>query len=97
MIEFAEFLANKEVGDESASETIPEPVAIDRPSDETVISAIKRLTASYPMLDKDKLFGETSNLMMLHVMKGEDAEIVIDKLEIVFQEHYQKLVDTDNQ
>ena len=93
LLQFAEFLLERGAVDYSASEPIPEPEIIERPSEETVVAAIKRLTASYPMLDRDNLFNETSSLMTRHVMQGEDAALIIDELELLFQKKYQQLVD----
>ena len=93
LLQFAEFLFEKGSTDYNAAEQIPEPQLKERPSEESVVAAIKRLTASYPMLDRDKLFNDTSSLMTRHVMKGEDAALIIDELEILFQQNYQKLVD----
>lgn len=92
VLQFAEFLAQR--GDEDQpGKTAPvkEPQLIERPQQETVVGAIKRLTASYPMLERDKLFNETSMLMTKHVMQGHDAQKVIDELETLFDRHYQAL------
>lgn len=93
VLQFAEFLLEKGDGNYLAAEPIPEPEIIERPDEETVVAAIKRLTASYPMLDRDKLFNETSSLMTRHVMQGEDAALIIDELELLFQKKYQQLID----
>ncbi|MGD8568674.1 MAG: Crp/Fnr family transcriptional regulator [Gammaproteobacteria bacterium] len=90
LIAFAEFLVQK--GEDAGEpEPIPEPVLLERPEKETVVGAIKRLTASYPMLERDKLFNETSMLMTKHVMHGHEAEQIIDELEALFDNHYQAL------
>lgn len=91
LLQFAEFLHQKR--DDTIDEEIPEPVILERPSEESVVGAIKRLSASYPMLDRDKLFNDTSSLMMRHVMKGEEAKLIIDELEELFQLQYKQLVD----
>ena len=93
LVQFAEFLLEKGLVDYSAAEPIPEPEIIERPNEESVVAAIKRLTASYPMLDRDKLFHETSSLMTRHVMQGEDATWIIDEMEVLFQKKYQQLID----
>jgi len=94
LLQFAEFLLTKNDGaDEEAEQEIPQPVIKERPDKETVVGAIKRLTSSYPMLEKDKLFNETSILMTKHVMQGHDANLVIDELEMLFQKHYEELVN----
>lgn len=74
-----------------APEPVPEPVAIPRPEDESVVRAVKRLAKTYPMLDKSKMLNDTSALVMQHVIQGRDAIEVIDELEIVFQRHYARL------
>jgi len=87
LLEFAEFLHSRYgVVPETA-----EPLSIPRPAEENVINAIKRLTATYPMLDKDKLLNETSALMMQHLLQGQDASKVIDELEVLFRRHYELL------
>lgn len=92
LLEFAEFLVQK--GDANPEvEEIPPPVLLERPEQESVVAAIKRLTASYPMLNRDKLFNETSTLMTKHVMQGHEAHLVIDELELVFERHYRELVE----
>lgn len=40
------------------------------------------------MLNKDKLLHETTSLVTEHMMKGRDANEVIDELEAVFERHY---------
>jgi hypothetical protein len=96
LLQFAEFLLEKGTTDYSIQEQIPEPVLKERPSVETVVAAIKRLTASYPMLDRDKLFNDTSSLMTRHVMQGEEAAVIIDELELLFQRKYQNLVEENS-
>lgn len=84
---FVEFLAARNPAAEVA---IPqEPQAIPRPSEESVVKAIKRLRKTYPMLNPDKLLHETSGLMMKHVMHGKPAAEVIDEVEALFARHYE--------
>jgi len=66
------------------------PLDVPRPEKESVIKAIQRLSATYPMLDRSKMLNETSVLMTQHVMQGRDAVEVIDELEILFRQHYEK-------
>ncbi|MDA8390345.1 MAG: Crp/Fnr family transcriptional regulator [Gammaproteobacteria bacterium] len=68
-----------------------EPVAIPRPAEETVVKAIRRLSATYPMLDRGKMLNETSSLMSQHVLGGREAAEVIDELERLFQAHFERL------
>ena len=86
LLEFAEFLAERyPQQDQPASE----PVEIARPDSETVVSAMKRLRESYPMLDPEKLLHETSTLMSAHLLQGKPADKIIDELERVFRQHYE--------
>ncbi len=66
---------------------------IPRPETESVIAAIKRLTQSYPMLERGQLFNETSSLMTQHVMQGRAASEVIDELEALFVKHYHRFLE----
>lgn len=94
LLSFAEFLAQQtDDGTNDQAKELPKPVLQDRPEEETVVGAIKRLTASYPMLEKDKLFNETSVLMTKHIMQGHEARLVIDELELLFQRHYDVLAN----
>lgn len=88
LLAFAEFLASRAGTDLSIG--TPEPIA--RPATESVIAAVKRLSATYPMLDKSKVLHETSGLVTQHLMQGRAAVDVIDELEVVFRRHYEKLV-----
>ncbi|MET0066384.1 MAG: hypothetical protein ABW076_08575 [Candidatus Thiodiazotropha sp.] len=89
---FADFLAARESTDDDATgETGPlKPKPIDRPRDESVVKAIKRLSERYFMLQREKLLDETSSLMMTHIMQGRPAPEVIDDLEALFERHYQE-------
>jgi hypothetical protein len=87
LLEYAEFLAARYGG----SKEITAPLDIPRPEKESVIKAIKRLGATYPMLDRSKMLNETSVLMTQHVISGRDAVEVIDELEVMFRQHYEKL------
>lgn len=89
---FVAFLSgNKDLLSDSAE---PEqPAALPRPDQESVVKAIKRLRATYPMLDQNKLFHETSQHMTDHLMHGKPATEVIDELEIMFSHHYQRYIE----
>ena len=56
-----------------------------------MVVAIKRLRATYPMLDPAKLLNETHDLMTQHVMQGRKAAEVIDELEVLFRRYYEQL------
>lgn len=100
LLDFAEFLDARH-GQSGAAAGMPEAVAgpqpIPRPEQESVVKAIKRLAATYPMLDRSKMLNETSSLMTQHVMQGRQAVEVIDELEIMFRRHYEKLTGGDEQ
>jgi len=94
--EFAEFLASRDENMEDTPATISKPEAIPRPQEESVVKAIKRLTATYPMMEKEKILHQTSSLMAQHIMQGRAAAEVIDELEVIFKTHYETLLNTDD-
>jgi hypothetical protein len=100
LLRFAEFLVERGLHPQTADAPIDcevvRPKAIPRPDTETVIAAIRRLTATYPMLEKDRLLHETSELMTGHVMQGRPAPEVIDELEVVFRRHYERVDSGDD-
>lgn len=89
LLAFAEFLAQR-AGSVVVEEAPPQPTPLPRPAQESVVAAIKRLSASYHMVDRSKLLHETSALMSQHLMQGRAAEEVIDELEILFLRYYEK-------
>jgi hypothetical protein len=91
LLSFAEFLVNRAVHTTPALTEFPLPETIERPAQESVVKAIKRLTATYPMITRDLLLNETSNLMSAHVIQGRAAADIIDELEMVFAKHYKQL------
>ncbi len=96
LLDFAEFLLQKKASPSfDTSRASQEPGIIPRPENETVIGAIKRLSKSYSMLNKDDMLHETSDLMTSHVLKGRPAEEVIDELEMLFVTHYEKKFRSD--
>jgi hypothetical protein len=88
LLEYAEFLAGRDEA-EGLNAVPQEPLAIPRPDQESVVKAIQRLMASYPMLDRGKLLHETSAQMTRHVVHGVPAVDVIDDLEVIFRRHYE--------
>jgi len=70
---------------------VPQPEAIQRPDDERVVAAVKRLSKTYYMLDKKKMLSVTSDLVTQHILQGRDAAEVIDELESLFEQHYRQL------
>lgn len=101
LLEFAQFLfmrhglvGHEETKNINAMES-PAPVDIPRPTEETVVKAVKRLRATYPMLDARKLLSQTSELVTQHLVQGREAIEVIEELEILFRSHYEKSVNKD--
>ncbi|MDH5710642.1 MAG: Crp/Fnr family transcriptional regulator [Gammaproteobacteria bacterium] len=90
LLDFAEFLQSK--GNLALKEVIP-PVLIPRPESETVVGAIKRLKQTYPMIDSMKVFSSASELMTEHMVKGRDANEVIDEMEKIFEDFYSKMLE----
>lgn len=88
LLEYAEFLASQDARD--GLNAIPqEPLDISRPEQESVVKAIQRLMATYPMLDRNKLLHETSAQMTRHLMQGVPAPEVIDELENIFRRQFE--------
>lgn len=93
LIEYAEFLASRYPAPVENDTAVAVPLLIPRPTEESVVAAIKRLSASYFMIDRSKMLHETAALMSQHVMQGRAAQEVIDDVELLFQRYYQKLCD----
>ena len=101
LLAFAAFLASR--GGPSPSVTvkppepvtIPEPELIARPDEESIVGGLKRLSKSYPMLDKAEMLSATSDLVATNIMQGSEPAGVIDELEDIFRTHYEQLV-SDN-
>lgn len=91
LIAFAEFLHKRgsAVDNEHAERPPQEPIPIERPEEESVVAAIKRLSSSYHMLDTATLLTETSSLMTAHLIHGRIASDVIDELETLFIKEYE--------
>jgi hypothetical protein len=89
LLDFAEFLAGKE-GAEIAAAPPSEPLQIPRPEQENVVKAIQRLTQTYPMLERNKIFHEASAQMTRHLIHGVPAVEAIDELERIFARQYQE-------
>jgi hypothetical protein len=88
LLEYAEFLYQRS---EKKQQPLTEPVLIARPDQETVVGAIKRLSTSYAMLDKQYMLHELSGLMAQHMLQGRPSSDVIDDIEAVFESQYRKL------
>ena len=63
---------------------------------ESVVAAIRRLSTSYPMLDRRRLLNVTSSRMTQHTLHGRPAPEVIDELEQVFAAEYAALAGAAN-
>jgi hypothetical protein len=94
LLQFAEFLLSR-AGPVTLQ--VPEPAPVPRPAEETVVKAIKRLIATYHMLDRAKLLHETAHYMTEHTIHGRSAPEVIDELESMFERHYRTLKEKQGQ
>lgn len=92
LMEYAEFLAEKEGADLAAAPP-SEPLTIPRPEHESVVKAIQRLMQTYPMLERKQIFHEASAQMTRHLIHGVAAAEAIDELERIFARQYQQHLD----
>jgi hypothetical protein len=81
---YLEFLLQRAA--DRAPDAPRQPLPIERPESESVVAAMRRLTATYPMIDPDRAFHRASALMSDHLIAGRDAGSVIDDLEALFEE-----------
>lgn len=90
LLSFADFLSTQAspIDGKIDEALLLKPLNIARPEKESVIKAIRRLSETYPMLDKDSMFDKISNLMTEHIMSGRKASSVIDELEEIFADKY---------
>lgn len=93
LTEYVEFLVGKYPPPEDAA---LEVVPIERPEKESVIAAIRRLAKTYPMLNKEILFQQTSQAMSDHVLKEVSDRESIDRLESVFRGEYEAYLRRQN-
>lgn len=93
LLDFAEFLAARAP---APKPEITEPLDIERPAEESVIAAIKRLNKTYPMVTRSSVFHETSDLMSQHLLSGRAAMDIIDDLEALFEQRYREFLE-DNE
>lgn len=89
VIDYAAFLSAQGRIDELKHHPL-EPEPIERPEDESVVEAIKRLKKTYHMLDTDSLLTQVSTLMGQHLLHGREAGLVIDDLEVLFKAGYEE-------
>jgi len=88
LLRYAEFLFEAK---EEESVELAEPTQIPAKENESVVGALKRLSASYPMLDKAKMLDQTSTLMSDHLLRGKSKEDVIKEFDVLFEQEYKKL------
>lgn len=84
LLAFAEFLSARVPA--SAPPATPQPQP--RRDGESVVAALKRLRATYPMLDSAALLDTAAAAMTRHALHGEPAAAVIDQLEALFRDAY---------
>lgn len=89
VLDFTRYLAETE-GVAVEGQPPRDPLAIPRPEEESVIDAIRRLKSTYPMIDAQKMLPGAADLMTQHVMQGREAQQVIDDLEALFRDAYDK-------
>ena len=92
--EFADFLY-AQAG--PINKIIPPPEESVRPEKETVVGAVKRLKAQYPMIESMQVFSAASTLMTDHMVKGRDVIEVIDEMEALFEDAYKKMLVENGQ
>ncbi len=85
LLEYAEFLSARQP---QTAEVLEPPRDLPRPDGESVIAALKRLRATYPMLDSAPLLDAAATLVTAHVLRGRGAVEVIDELEKLFDSAY---------
>ena len=89
LCDFADFLYAK-AG--PVVKEIPPPEDIQRPQEETVVGAVKRLKLTYHMIESMSVFSAASVLMTDHMVKGRDVVEVINEMEVLFEDEYNKLL-----
>jgi|JFJP01.1.fsa_nt_gi hypothetical protein len=94
LLAFAQFLRVR-TSQKSSTSQPSQPLSIPRPENESVIAAIKRLSQSYPMLDKSRLLNETSAIVTGIVQDRNVVELV-DELEHIFARHYQTYMENQS-
>ena len=102
LVDYAEFLVGRTGGDplaeaSPAAAAVPaqpeEPQPVEPAPDEGPVKAIKRLRATYPMLDATKLLDETTSIMSKRYIQDKPEGEVIEELEEVFERHYRRYLD----
>lgn len=93
LLAFAEFLDGR-AGSPDRPDGPQRPEPAERPADESVVAAMRRLSAGYPMLDKGAILHEAASLMAAHTLQGRPAVEVIDELEGLFEREYQRYLES---
>jgi len=93
VLDYAAFLLERSELQEPSQPVPAEPLPIPRPVDESVVAAMKRLRATYPMVNTGALLNEASSLMAQHLMQGRDRSDVIDRLEQLFAEQFTAMAE----
>jgi hypothetical protein len=97
VVSFAEFLSSQSENDPAYKKepaVLEKPLDIARPEEENVVIAIRRLSATYPMINTSGVLEHAAKLMTEHMLHGKEAKLVIDELELLFLEHYDKYCQT---
>jgi hypothetical protein len=95
LLDYASFLHHQsmQAGEESKQEKL-KPLVQPKPDNENVVNAIKRLRSCYFMLNTNDLLNESSTLMAQFMLQGREADEVIIDLEQVFENHYEKYLES---
>ncbi len=91
LIAFAEFLLSRTGEIDRQTTSLDRPRDIARPVEESVVSAMRRLRDTYHMLDVEHLLHQAAGLLAEHTMQGRGAEEVIDELEKLFADQYERI------
>lgn len=94
LCDFASFLYAQA---DPVSKEVPQPEVVPRPEKETVVGAVRRLKIKYHMIDSMSVFSAASELMTDHMVKGRDLVEVIDEMEELFENSYNKLLADNKQ
>ncbi len=89
LFDYAEFLQSR---GGLVKKELGEPLDIPRPEEETVVGAVKRLKLTYPMIGSMTVFSAASSLMTEHMVNGRDIIEVINEMEQLFEESFDKLL-----
>ena len=97
VLSFTEFLSSKskhQPGYKTEPMVLEKPLDMPRPEDEKVVIAIKRLSATYPMIKSSSVLDHAAKVMTDHMMHGKETKQAINELELLFSEHYEKYCQT---